>query len=248
MSEPTKAAAGTVSGSSHFDGVAVVPGRYRAQGASRPRYLATLGTLALALALGILIATVWDSLVTDESTYACPPDCGRPPNGMPVANLPRFVAPDGEFSVAYPASGPDYAVITQANGVTAKKISGDGGELRLFGESAQSRVARRVVEDLMAREFPGAEVAYKLPNATVGYQLGYGVVATFQRPGFLTLSRVIVMAAVKNDLALVAVAEGPFRRFAPDFGPGPPSAANVEIAMDMGKYAESFSWRDDPPR
>ena len=56
------------------------------------------------------------------------------------------------------------------------------------------------------------------------------------------------MAAVKDDLALIAVAEGPFRRFTPDFGPGPPSGANLEIAMDMAKYVESFSWKGDPVR
>ena len=60
--------------------------------------------------------------------------------------------------------------------------------------------------------------------------------------------RVIIMAAVKDDLALIAVAEGPFRRFTPDFGPGPPSGANLEIAMDMAKYVESFSWKGDPVR
>ena len=84
----------------------------------------------------------------------------------------------------------------------------------------------------------------------VGYQVGTGVVANFQAPGLANKFglRVLVMAAVKNDLALIAVAEGPFRRFSPDFGPGPPSAANLEIAMDMGKYVESFSWKGDPPR
>ena len=45
--------------------------------------------------------------------------------------------------------------------------------------------------------------------------------------------------AVKNDLALIAVAEGPFRRFSPDFAPGPPSAANLEIAMDMGNTSKA---------
>ena len=60
--------------------------------------------------------------------------------------------------------------------------------------------------------------------------------------------RVIVIVAVKNDLALVAAAEGPFREFTPSFGPGPPSPANLQIAQDMGKYVNSFSWRGDPPR
>jgi hypothetical protein len=84
----------------------------------------------------------------------------------------------------------------------------------------------------------------------VGYQLGYGVVANVQKPGLSARFdlRVVVMAAVKNDLALVAVAEGPFRRFSKDFGPGPPSSANLELAMRMAKYVESFSWKGDPPR
>ena len=122
--------------------------------------------------------------------------------------------------------------------------------LRLFGEPARGRVARQVVADVIGRRFPNAMTAYELPNAMVGYQLGYGIVADFQQPGLSTRldMRVVAMAAVKNDLALVATAEGPFRRFTPDFGPGPPSSANVELAIDMGKYVESFSWKGDPPR
>ena len=60
--------------------------------------------------------------------------------------------------------------------------------------------------------------------------------------------RVIVIAAVKNDLALVAVADGPFMQFGPGSGPGLPSPANLQIAQDMGKYVDSFRWRGDPPR
>ena len=102
--------------------------------------------------------------------------------------------------------------------------------------------------DTWFKDFPRAEVAYEIPNATVGYQLGYGVVVNVQRPGSLSPSRAVVIAAVKNDVALVATGEGPFRRFTPDFGPGMPSAANVAIAMDMSKYIDSFNWRGDPPR
>lgn len=235
---------------STFDGVAVPPGRYAARGATRPRYVATLGGLALALGIAIAGGVVWDAMVADETTYACPPDCGRPPNSVPVAGLPRFAAPDGSFSVSYPAPGSGYQVNTGPDGVTARMTVGDRGVLRLFGEPARGREARQVVDQLLARQFPKAEIAYELPNAMVGYQPGYGVVATSRQPGASSRSdtRLVVLAAVKNDLVLVALATGPFRRFSADFGPGPPSAANVEIAIDMGKYVESFSWRGDPPR
>ncbi|MCW1959570.1 MAG: hypothetical protein KIH64_013710 [Mycobacterium sp.] len=233
-----------------YEGIAVPPGRYAAGGAARPRYLATLGSLALVLGIATAGGLVWDAMVADETTYACPPDCGRPPNSVPVAGLPRFDAPSGAFSVSYPAPGSTYQVTTAADGVTARMTVGDRGVLRLYGEPARGRQARQVVDQLLAREFPKAEVAYELPNAMVGYQPGYGVVATFRQPGVSSRTdiRLVTVAAVKNDLALVALATGPFRRFSADFGPGPPSAANVEIAIDMGKYVESFTWNGDQPR
>jgi hypothetical protein len=233
-----------------YPGVAVPATRYTARGAAQPRYRATIGALGLILGIAVIIVGVWDRLVTDEAIYACPPDCGRPPNAAPVETLPRFVAPDGAFSVAYPPPDSGYDVTTADNGVTARLTAGDGGVLRLFSEPARGRDARRIVEDLWAGQYPNAVSAYELPNAAVGYEPGYGVVADFQPPGLSSRSdqRLIVIAAVKNDLALIAVAEGPFRRFSPDFGPGPPSAANAEIAIGMGKYVESFSWRGDPPR
>lgn len=231
-----------------FEGVAVPPGRYTARGATRARYLPTLGLLILGLGIGFAVIGIWDRAVRDASTYTCPPDCGRPPNAVAVQNLPRFTSPDGTFSVSYPPRDEIYEVTTQPDGVTARLTTGDGGVLRLFGQPARGRVARQVVNDLIARQFPNAEVAYELPNTAVGYQLGYGVVANFQPPGVPNRyeTRVILMAAVKNDLALIAVGEGPFRRFSQEFGPGPPSAANTEIAMDMGKYVESFTWQGEP--
>ena len=233
-----------------YDGVAVANRRYTARGAPRARYGLVLGLLALGLGVGYGVIGVWDALVAAAGVYRCPPDCGRPPNAVPVANLPRFEAADGQFSVAYPPPGSPYEVSAQPNGVTARLTSGDGGVLRLFGEPAGGRVAQQVVNQYLAKQYPGASVAYELPNAMVGYQVGYGVVANFQASGSSIRSdvRLIVMAAVKNDLALIAVAEGPFRRFTEDFGPGPPSSANLEIALDMNRYVESFSWKGDPPR
>jgi hypothetical protein len=236
-----------------FDGVAVPPGRYLAWGAQRPRYRFTLGVLTIALAVATGAIILWDRATTKEAIYACPPECGRPPSSLPVGTMTRFTPADGGFSVGHPDSGvPDadgdsYQVTIQASGVTAVRDPGEG-TLRLFGEPARGRAARDVIDDLMAKEFSGAKVAFEIPNATVGYQLGYGVVINIQRPGALTVSRAILMAAVKNDLALIATAEGPFRRFTPQFGPGMPSAANLEVAIDMGKYVDSFSWRGDPPR
>jgi len=237
--------------SNSFAGYAVPPGRYTARQFREPKYFATLGTWVLVLLAGMVILAVVDNQVTDVPTrYVCPPDCGRPPTGLPVATNPRFTAPGGEFSVSYPAPGAAYSVTTQLNGVTADWTAGDGGTLRLFSQSARGRDAKQIAEELLQDGFPDAQTAYELPNATVGFRTGYGEVADFQPLGATNTNRVrvIVIVAIKNDLALVAAAAGPFREFTPNFGPGPPSPANLQIAQDMGKYVNSFAWRGDPPR
>lgn len=218
--------------------------RWRSRG---PGYFITLGLWVAGLVLALLLLTLIDNRVASVPVYSCPPDCGRPPGGLPVSTNPVFRAPSGEFSVSYPAPGPAYSVSTDAAGITAKLLVGDGGTLRLFGEPAADRDAAGVVRQVLEDAFPDSVVAYELPYATVGFQNGYGVVADFARPG-ATPTRVIAIAAVKNNLALVAVASGPFRQFTPEFGPGPPSAANLQIAQEMGKYVNSFSWRGDPVR
>ena len=211
------------------------------------KYYVTLGLWVLGLMGALLILNVIDTRVADAPVYSCPPDCGRPPTALPVSTNPKFTAPGGEFSVSYPAPGAAYEVTTQDNGVTAKWLLGDGGTLRLFSQPAAGRDATAVVEQVLADAFPDSVVSYELPNATLGYHNGYGVVADFPVPAGEPL-RVIAIAAVKNDLALVALAEGPFRQFTQEYGPGPPSPANVQIAQDMGKYVDSFSWRGDPPK
>lgn len=242
----------TQSGDASFEGYAVPPGRYTADPGRGPRYFLTLGVWAMVLAIGLMVLSFVDGRVADVPTrYVCPPDCGRPPTGLPVATNPRFTSADGAFSVSYPAAGAVYDVTLEDNGVTAELTAGDGGVLRLFSQPAAGRTADEIATSLMQAAFPDAEVAYELPNATVGYQPGYGQVANFQSLAAShqsDLLRVIVIVAVKNDLALIAAAAGPFREFTPVFGPGPPSPANLQIAQDMGKYVNSFSWRGDPPR
>jgi hypothetical protein len=183
--------------------------------------------------------------------YVCPPDCGRPPLGTPVATNPRFTAPNGDYSFSYPGPGTAYEATVNPDGVVLDFVAGDTGTLELFGEPARDRTPQQIAEDLIEAAYPDAEVEYEIPNAAVGYQPGYGVVADEypqDSTGTFTRLRLLVMVAVKNDLALVAAAVGPYHEFTPDFGTGHPSGANLQLAMDMAKYVNSFSWRGDPPR
>ncbi len=206
-----------------------------------------IGITATAVALGAAALV----LAPKIAHYMCPPDCGKPPSGTPVMALPRFESPDGSYSVSYPAPGSAYTVSTTNSGVTATYTGGDGGVLQLFSEPARARSAQEITRALLKRAYPDAKVAYEIPNAMVGYQPGYGVLADdWPQSASASYSRVriLIMTAVKNDVALVAFATGPYHAFGPDFGPGPPSGANLEIAQDMGKYVNSFRWKDDPAR
>ena len=236
----------------YFPGYAVPQGTYHAPAvrqASHVRVLLIwLGVIA-AVALALLGVTLMMSKPAPR--YMCPPNCGRPPTGTPVETNPRFTAPDGAFSVSYPAEGSAYSISKNPDGVTADLHAGDGGTLQLISEPAANRSPEQIAKTLISRTFPDARTAYQIPNAMVGYQPGYGEAADFWPQGangsYLKV-RVLVMVAVKNDLALIASAVGPFRQFSPDFGSGKPSAASLQIALDMGKYVNSFSWRGDPPR
>ncbi|OBK77043.1 hypothetical protein [Mycobacterium sp. 1164985.4] len=235
-----------------FPGYAVPAGTYAAPTPRRTsRRRLVLTWFAAIAVLAAALVGVSALLAKPPVRYVCPPDCGRPPTGTPVSINPRFTAPDGAFSVSYPAPESSYRVSTKPNGVTAELLAGDGGTLQLFSEPAVGRPAREIAKSLVKKTFPDTRTAYEIPNAMVGYQSGYGEVADCWPQGanssYMRM-RVLVMVAVKDDLALVAAAVGPYHQFGPDFGFGKPSGANLQIALDMGKYVNSFSWRGDAPR
>jgi hypothetical protein len=199
----------------------------------------------------VIAATVAISLsiTSAQVNYVCPPDCGRPPIGQPVTVNPRFTSADGAFSVSYPGAGTAYTSTFDPNGVTSELHAEDGGTLRLFGEPAAGRTPRQIADDLIKKSYPDATISYEIPNALVGYQPGYGVVADVFPTGVQSPRlRVLVMVAEKNGLALVTAAAGPYHEFSPDFGSGHPSGANFFLALDIGKYVNSFMWRGDPIR
>jgi hypothetical protein len=205
----------------------------------------------LAAGMGIAVATAVTVAVMATPVvprFVCPPDCGRPPIAKPVESTPRFVSEDGEFSVQYPGPGTAYEAQLTPDGVELNFVAGDTGTLQLFGLPAANRTPKQITEDLISENYPDATTDYEIPNAMVGYEPGYGVVVDEypqDSSGTFTRLRLVVMTAVKNDYALVAAAIGPYHEFSPDFGTGHPSGVNLQLAMDMGKYVNSFKWRDE---
>lgn len=238
--------------STFFPGYAVPisTGRTRAVRSTSARKVLTILGIGIALVAGVL---AWVSHATSAPPvrYMCPPECGRPPTGHAVATNPVFTAPDGSFSVSYPVASSAYKVTTDPSGVTAEFQAGDGGMLHLFSEPAKGRDAEDIANSLVRKTFPDSKTDYNIPNAMVGYHPGFGLVADSWPQGAMSnylRMRVLVLVAVKDDLALIASAVGPYREFGPGSGASKPSGANLQLALDMGKYVNSFRWRGDPAR
>lgn len=212
----------------------------------------------LALALGVVIVVVAAVLVglsaalqKPTERYVCPPNCGSPPIGQPVTINPLYTATDGSFTVSYPAAGSAYKVTTNDHGVMANLLAGDGGTMQLFSRPAAGKSPKDIAVQLVHQTFPDTRTAYEIPNTMVGYQPGYGLAADYWPQGTTSSyarMRLIIMVAVKHDLALIAAAVGPYHEFGPKSGASKPSGANLQLALDMGKYVNSFRWAGDPPR
>jgi hypothetical protein len=205
--------------------------------------------MTAALGAAVVSAAAVSAAVTPGlPKYRCPPDCGRPPIGNPVDVNPRFRSQNGEFTVDYPAPGTAYTVVQNPHSVVLNYLAGDTGTLTLFGQQAGGRTAKDITLAVLNEKYPTAIVDYEIPNASVGYQPGYGVAADVYTQTYASRYnrlRVLLTVAVKNDFALIAAAVGPYHRFTPDFGDGQPSGANLELAMDMGRYVNSFRWNGD---
>ncbi|MCW1958950.1 MAG: zinc ribbon domain-containing protein [Mycobacterium sp.] len=225
-----------------------------ATGMPRPTtsHLSVVGPVVAGVGAAVAVAVVVAIAIKPAPpAYACPPNCGGPSTGKPVEANPRFSGDNGAFSVAYPGENPAYEVTFDPpgiNGVQLNYLVGDTGVLTLFGEPAGKRTPEQVAQEILQTKYHGARVAYEIPNASVGYEPGYGVAAdVYPRDTSSTYNRtrVIVMVAIRHDYALIATAAGPYHEFSPDFGSGHPSGANLELAMDMGKYVNSFRWYGD---
>lgn len=215
---------------------------------SQARLLVPFGIGAAAVAaVGVAISLMVTPVVP---RVVCPPDCGRPPIGTPVESNPRFVSRDGRFSVQYPGPGTVYQATLDPDGVSLQFNAGDKGTMDLYGMPAKGKTDKQIAGEQVKGYYPDATIDYEVPNAMVGYEPGYGVVADDypqDSSGTYTRLRVVIMVAVKNDYALIAWAVGPYHRFSPEFGSGHPSGVNLQLALDMGKYVNSFTWRDDSP-
>jgi hypothetical protein len=215
----------------------------------RHPWLIALALLVLAVAALMIIGAV-----QPPGTTTCgPPQCPvPPPRSAPMA------APDHYVSSTY-GFGLDYSTaIISPSQTTDKSISWDatltdGSEVSwsFTGFEPAGRDAHQVVADFVQSSFPDATFAYAIPGADVGYTPGYGAVydvSVAPGGGASVHERLIVLAAIKNNVGVGVVAQGPYQHSDPqtDGHPNPADTPLVHLP-DFQLALKSVTWKGDPP-
>ena len=225
-------------------GYAVPAGSYEAVPVRHTTHTGLLTALGAGVAVAAAAAVAVSILATPVvPRYVCPPDCGEPPIGKPVAANPWFTSADGKFAVQYPRAGTAYEVTMDPDGVEVNFTAGDTGTMEFFGMPARDRTPKQIAEALIGEHYPDATTDYEIPNALVGYQPGYGVVKDEypqDASGTFTRLRLLVMVAVKNDYALVAAAIGPYHEFSPRFRQRSPVGGQSATGAGHGQVREQL--------
>lgn len=131
-------------------------------------------------------------------------------------------------------------------------LVGGGPAWIIFGavrDATQS--AQAVADSVLAGSYPGAHLAYELWNPMVGYQPGYGAVYDYAPEAGNASAipqRVIVVVAIKGDLAVVAVAAGPYDRFSQSFPGGHPISLDTVVGLLLDDPLNTVRWPGDAPR
>lgn len=220
----------------------------------KPKHSSHLKVIGLLVLVGALVAGVvvgvsaWMTPATKN--YVCPPDCGSPPHGAPLANQPTFTGPSDAYSFEYSDGGGNFAVTKDSTGVTVVVPHGPT-TMKIFGASAQGRTAQQVAHDVISASYPDARQAYVVPDAFVGYRLGYGEVDDVQLQGgqaSYSHARLVVMVAVNNDVAVVATAIGPFEPATPATTGHPSGLGLLAATFLLDPIINTVRWRGDPPR
>ena len=179
------------------------------------------------------------------------PECG--PLSAPLAPALPYTSSRYKFSldatghclsVGMPVTGHDDASIDWTLKFPAASV-GDW-PVNLHGEPADGREAQPIVESLKDAKYADAQFAYSIPMADIGYAPGYGAVYDLQIGAGSAQpvhARVVLIAAVKGDLAIVFDSVGPFD----SQKLGHPFPAQTHGVVCYSPTINSVTWPGEPP-
>jgi hypothetical protein len=201
---------------------------------------------------GIVVILIVVSLLSQPSA---PVGCTgltceiRPASGPPVQNGTLYTNTRFGFTARILTEGLPTSTSTANNELTIT-FNGTGlqGELQLGAQAAGGQTAEQIVNTVINKIANGAELAYTIPGSMIGYQPGFGAAYNFSSnssDGQTITLRVIVLASIRDNIAVVSVCAGPLVPFGD--GPGQynddhPSIADLEIAQAGDPIINSVLW------
>ncbi len=182
----------------------------------RRHHLFGLLALSLLAASGILVLVVF--LLRPPPPEHCPRlfVCGGPVAGGAVHSGTLYTSKQFGFKVEY---GPNSGTQTSATGIIvdyAGRASYERGQVEILGLDAEGDSSTEVVSAVAQQIAPDATEAYEVPNPYIGDISAVGEAYDVETDGSSNssgLDRLIVLAAVRGDLAIVVVDMGPYWQF-----------------------------------
>jgi hypothetical protein len=175
----------------------------------------------------------------------CPPDCTPPPpsTAPPLTSPEHYTSSALGYSLDYDGTDNGKPAHSDANGV-GWSVQG------YFYEATGQRPAGKSDEELTdaaaAAKFPGAVPAYTIPAAELGYNPGFGRVydTVLRSPaGQSQKARIVVITAIKNDLAVTVLAVGPYVNITQ----GHPVPASTKVVILLRTIMATLTWPGDNP-
>jgi hypothetical protein len=179
--------------------------------------------------------------------------CAAPlKTGPPVVTGQMYTNPQFHFTarvIESPILGIEPTVSTANNALTLtySQSGTEIGTVQLEGVAdSNGQTAEQIVESTVNQVASGQQqLVYTLGGSMVGYQPGFGAVYSVtpdSGDGQSNPVRVIVMASIENNLAIVVVAEGVFSQFSDSNGDGHASPVDTPIAIGGDPVVDSVLW------
>jgi hypothetical protein len=213
------------------------------------------------IAFFVVCLAVIAVLVAPRATGTdCRPHC-PPPTKPPLGNPHTYTSSAYGYSLDY-FDGDTLSHVAQisqqdATGIAwtvnlpnTKYFSAGQYPLVFAGQPAKGRTSQQVVEDVHSASFAQATFVYTIPGAEMGYNAGYGNVydiAINTANGQSVHGRLIVIAAVKKNVAVTLVSIGPYVKSTPDVDDHPnPSDSVMPELFDA--IVDTVRFPGDPVR
>jgi RsiW-degrading membrane proteinase PrsW (M82 family) len=218
------------------------------------RLFMTLGG-GLALASAALIVVV--VLVRPPPPLPCHLiyRCGGPSTNQRVQNGSLFTSSKYGFTLRY---GDNSGVEKNPRGIVISYASSGGseqGQIVVLGVLANGRSPVQLVSQAQRNFAVNAQVEYAVPNPFIGYQPASGVAYNAVVNGSSNLQlreRVIILAAVRNNLGIVVIDLGPYLKFTNSNSAvtginSHPSPADQFAALVGDPVVNSVLWPNEAP-